>query len=266
MWFACRERSGPLPRVPRMNYLPVVSLTALLLAVLLLACRHLLRPWFTGLFFAAGLGLMAINAGHLDLQLFTWIKVITLAVTMAILLALPRSGATARRYLAWGVVVILFLNILEAVAVDALAGRWVNAGAGGLLLATLGGAGRIGTRTLHGRPAVTYDLPWSWIVAYSLWNATVVCGHYPLHYFDHAAVLAAPIVATWLAGDRRLYIEARGFTLSLYAVSIVVVIDVLQWPWIPPGPGPATFYPVVSTMAVAAGIWNVIGWLRRRGA
>ncbi len=247
------------------SMLNVALLTLALLVALLLAFRFLLRPWFVGLFFVAGLGAMIANAGRLDLQAFTWIKVITLAVTMAVLLAYPRGGPRARRVLGWAVTGIVFLNILEAVVVDAVAGQWVNATAGALLLVTLAGPSRVGARDLQGRPALTYDLPWSWIAAYTLWNITVVSRHYPQHYFDHVAVLAAPIVAAWLAGDRRLYIEARGLTLSLYAVAIVVMTEVIQAPWIPSAPSPAGFYPLLAGGAAAAGAWNLVAWLRERG-
>ncbi|MBL9213162.1 MAG: hypothetical protein JNL92_22055 [Opitutaceae bacterium] len=235
-----------------------VALTFLSLLLLVAAYRQLMRPWFVAGFFVVGLALMAVNAGRLDLQPLTWAKVITLAVTMALFLSLPRSGPGFRHVLRHGMVGILFLNILEAIVADALGGRWVNAAVGGSLLATLESPSRVGTRDLAGRPAVTYDLPWRWIAAYTAWNFTVVCANYPLHYLDHAAVLAAPIVAAVLARDRRLYLEARGFTLSLYAVVIVVAIEVLHWPWIPSAPDPAGFYPFLSAVAAALGLWNLV--------
>ena len=234
-----------------------LALTFLSLILLVAAYRFLMRPWFVAGFFAFGLALMALNAGRLDLQPLTWAKVITLAGTMAVFMSLPRSGPGWRKALTYGLVGILFLNILEAIVADGLGGHWVNALVGISLLATLEKPSKVGTRDVAGRPAATYDQSWSWIAAYTLWNFTVVCANYPLHYLDHAAVLAAPILAALLARDRRLYLEARGFTLSLYAVTIVVSIDVMQWPWIPSAPDPAWFYPYLSSVAVGAGLWNL---------
>lgn len=234
-----------------------LALTFLGLILLVAAYRHLMRPWFVAGFFVVGLALMAVNAARLDLQPLTWVKVITLAGTMAVFLTLPRSGPRFRHGLRYGMVGILFLNILEAIVADAVGGHWVNAAVGGSLLVTLEKPSRVETRDVAGRPAVTYDLPWRWIAAYTTWNFAVVCANYPLHYLDHAAVLAAPIVAAVLARDRRLYLEARGFTLSLYAVAIVVSIEVMQWPWIPSAPDPAGFYPYLSAGAVAFGLWNL---------
>jgi len=239
-----------------------LTLTFLSLILLVAAYRHLMRPWFVAVFFVVGLALMAVNAGRLDLQPFTWAKVITLAGTMAVFMSLPRSGLGWRKGLTYGLVGILFLNILEAIGADGLGGHWVNALVGVSLLATLEKPSKVGSRDVAGRPAVTYDQSWSWIAAYTLWNFTVVCANYPLHYLDHAAVLTAPIVAALLARDRRLYLEARGFTLSLYAVTIVVSIDVMQWPWIPSAPDPAGFYPYLSAVAVGAGVWNVFQHFR----
>jgi len=242
----------------------VVTLALIFIGLLLLlaAYRHLMRPWFVAGFFALGLALMAMYAGRLDLQPLTWAKVITLAGSMAIFLSLPRSVPGWRKGLSYALVGFLFLNILEAIVVDGLGGRWVNALVGVSLLVTLEKPSKVGTRDVAGRPAVTYDQPWCWIAAYTIWNFTVVCANYPLHFLDHAAVLSAPILVALLARDRRLYLEARGFTLSLYSVTIVISIDVMQWPWIPSAPDPARFYPYLSAVAVAPALWNLVQHFR----
>lgn len=241
-----------------------VTLIALLLGVLMVSFRYLFHPLWIGLFFGGGPLLMVVNAGRLDLQAFTWAKVLTLSVSVALIAWLPRSTGAAQRRLAVSVCVILVLNILEAVAADALGGRWVNAVVGAVLVATVAGPRAVSVTRVHGRPAMAYDLPWRWIVTYSIWNITVVCGNYPLHWCEHFAVLAAPILATTFGGDRRSWLEARAFTLSVFAVGIVLVIDVLGWPWIPDSPSPLKLYPWLSGLAAVGGAWTVAGWIKDR--
>lgn len=237
---------------------PGTALLTLLLFLALAACwRWLLRPWFVQLYFLGGPLLMLLNAGRLELQAFTWVKVLTLAVSVQVILWLPRAGDRARRHLSRALAAILALNILEAVVADALAGLWVNAAAGLSLIATMRGPAHVTVGPAAGRPAVRYDLPWSWILAYSLWNLTVVCGHYPSHWLDHAAVLTMPLAVAVAARDRRLWLEARGFSLGLYAVGIVLVIDVAQLPWIPDSPSPAGLYPYLAGSVLLLAAWNL---------
>lgn len=240
--------------------------TGLLFLVLFAAWRWLMRPWFVTGFFVGGPLLLLLNAGRLDLQAFTWVKVFTLAVSIQLILWFPRTGGPAARRLAGAITAILALNILEAVVADGMAGLWLNALTGLSLVATLRGPDQITAGAVAGRPALFYDLPWSWVLAYSLWNFTVVCGHYPQHWLDHLAVLTMPLFAALQAGDRRLWLEARGSSLSLYAVGIVLAIDAARLPWIPDSPSPAVLYPVFSGAAAVLAGWNLVARLRRRPA
>jgi hypothetical protein len=236
--------------------LAIAALTLLLFLVLAAGWRWLLRPWFVTGFFLGGSLLLVLSAGRLDLQAFTWVKVLTLAISMQVVLWLPRAGDPWRRRLAAALAAILALNILEAVVADAFAGRWVNAVVGLSLIATMRGPAHVSAARFAGRPAVYYDLPWSWVLAYTLWNLTVVCGHYPQHWLDHFAVLTVPLVGALVARDRRLWLEARAFTLGVYAVGIVLAIDAAGMPWIPDSPSPAAWYPYWSAGAALLAVWN----------
>jgi len=194
--------------------LVALGLTAALFCGLVAAQRFLLRPLFVAVFFGCGPLLLVINAGRLELQLFTWVKVFTLAVSVGLITWLPRTTGRLRGWLASGVWVMLILNILEAAVADAVHGRWVNAAVGAVLIATVSGRQAVTFTEFKGRPAVWFDLPWRWIVAYTLWNFTVVAGIYPLRWLDHCAVLGAPLAAVLLQGDRRYWLEARAFTLG----------------------------------------------------
>lgn len=237
----------------------MTSIAALTVALLLaLAGGHalLMRPWFVFAFFIGGPLLMLSQAATLDIQAFTWIKVFTLAVSVLLILAYPRTTGRMQRGLATAVAGILALNILEAVVVDALAGNLLNALVGATLIATQAGPARI-SPAQAGRPALRYDLPWSWILAYTAWNLTVVCGHYPLHWFDHLAVLTAPLLVALVRRDRQVWLEARAFTLSVYALAIVLAIDVYALDWIPSAADPAPIHPWVSALAAGLAAWNL---------
>jgi hypothetical protein len=244
--------------------LAVFILTLGLLGALLTAYRFGMSPGVLVVLFGAGPILMIVRAGQLDLQLFTWVKIFTLAVSMAVLVG--RRAATGRwaGFLSRVIVGILALNILEAVAADVASGAWWNALAGVLLVATQRSAAAVETRELNGRVAVTYDLPWRWLLAYTAWNFAVVCAHYPLRWVDHIAVLIAPLAATLLACDRTLWLEARAFTLGVFGNAVVLVLDVAHWSWIPSTPMPGLVPPIITWVALMLGGWNTLAWWRER--
>jgi hypothetical protein len=242
----------------------VLFLTIGLLGILLAGYRFGMSPGLLAVLFGAGPIVMIIQAGQLDLQLFTWVKIFTLAVSMAVLVARRSATGLWATWLSRTIVGILALNILEAVVADVASGAWWNAVAGGLLVATQRGTPAVGTRQLNGRVAVTYDLPWSWLLAYTAWNLAVVCAHYPPRWVDHMAVLAAPLVAVLWARDRRCWLEARAFTLGVFGNAAVLVLDVARWPWIPTTPMPSRALPVITCLALALGTWNALAWWRDR--
>ena len=242
----------------------VFLLTLGLLGALLAGYRFGMSPGVLVVLFGAGPIVMIIQAGQLDVQLFTWVKIFTLAVSMAVLVARRAATGSRATFLSRVIVGILALNILEAVAADVASAAWWNALAGGLLVATQPGAPAVGTRKLKGRVAVTYDLPWSWLLAYTGWNLAVVCMHYPPRWIDHMAVLTSPMVAVLWMRDRRCWLEARAFTLGVFINLVVLVLDVARGPWIPTTPMPGIFLPAITFTALVLGTWNALAWWRDR--
>jgi len=236
----------------------ILALTLAMFIGLMAGYRFLMKTFFIAGFFGLGPLLLLVNAGRLDLQPFTWAKVFTLAASIGVIFILPGVEGKARRVLARVVTAIVVLNILEAVVADAFKGLWINAIVGASLIATMAGSSKVGVKKTGTRLGLTYDLPWPWLLAYTLWNFTVVCGLYPEHYFDHCAVLAAPIAAVLIARDHRVWLEARAFTLSVYAISIVLTIDVFNLPWIPSAPAPGAAYPYFSAAAAGLALWNLV--------
>lgn len=234
-------------------------LTVGLFCVLLASYRWGMRPGLVIAIFVAAPALLALNAGRLDLQLFTWVKVLTLAASMWFIAAYAWLRAEVwRRRLALCIIGFLVLNILEAVVADAVARHSVNALVGVSLIVTVARPQQV--RSGADTPHLLYDVPWSWVLCYTLWNLTVVCGIYPEHWTDHFAVLAVPLAAALLWGRER-WLEARAFSLSVYACGIVLAIDVYQLPWLPPAPSPAGLYPWLSGLAAVLAIWNLFSVL-----
>lgn len=239
-------------------------LTLILFCLLLASYRWGMRPGLVVAAFIAAPLVLAAHAGQLDLQLFTWVKLLTLVASMMLLVGyiVLRDDAWRPR-LALCLVAILALNILEAVVADAAAGHWPNALVGTSLIATLARPGAV-RRSADGRH-VLYTLSWPWILCYTFWNLTVVCGIYPEHWTDHLAVLAVPLAAALLWGRER-WLEARAFSLSVYGWAIVLAIDVYRLPWLPPSPGPQRLYAWLSGLATVMAIWNLVPVLVRRRA
>ena len=245
--------------------LTAVAYTSLLFAGLWLAYRWLLRPWFIIPFFVFGPLVLLLNIGRIHLQAFTWAKVLTLAATMLIILGRARVKARWQHGFSWAIVFLLALNILEAVIADSFRGNWLNAAIGLSLIATQRGSKRIFTLPIGERSVVHYDLRWSWILSYTVWNFTVVCAIYPKHWFDHIAILGAPLLMAALARDARRWLEIRAFILATYAFALVLVIEVGGFAWIPSVPLPAGMIGVIKIVGVAFAVWNIVTRLRRWG-
>jgi len=258
----CRSLPGSRCHPGRPTRQHCKPVTFLLFGALLAACRWGLRPVPVIAIFISAPAILAFNAPRMDLQVFTWVKVLTLAASMLLIVSYPlvRTEAWQRR-LAACVTAILALNIVEAVVADAVAGHWLNPAVGTSLIVTLAWP-RAFSPSADGRHML-YDIGWPWILGYTAWNLTVVCGLYPEHWTDHLAVLAVPLVVAWLWGRER-WLEARALSLALYAVGIVLVIDVFRLPWLPTPPSPAELYPWLSGLAALLAVWNLLPSLLRR--
>lgn len=227
-----------------------------LAAILFLAHRWLSVDLFVfPVFLIAPLALSLIPGT--EFQPLTWAKLYTLAISIALANALPHLSNEKR---AWGyrfVFAILALNILEAVIADWIDGHFANAVAGLSLIAT---QPRPNAFSIGGRPArgrLLYDLPKSWILAYTVWNLAVMMAHYPHRLSNNIAVLAAPIlIALWLR-DHREWLYARAFTLTFYMVLVTFWFDSLGLPWFenaPPSPGA---YTACLLLSIAFAVFNV---------
>jgi hypothetical protein len=237
----------------------IATSVGLLFAVLVAAQRWLSRGWFVYPFFGLAAAVVLASSRTIDVQPLTWAKVFTLAFSVAFITAAPSFPESRRRWayrIAW---TILALNMLEASVSDLVGARYLNGLVGLSLMLTQPRLSRFSVEPVRGQPTLLYDLSWVWIAAYTSWDFAVVWGHYPEHFTDHLAVLFAPIALA--AHDRRLYFQARALTLSLYAVVIVIAVEVMGLPWLPGGAPPAPLYDVLVGLNLLLGALNLADWL-----
>lgn len=230
-----------------------------LFGALVFVARFLHRDAFVLPFFLFVPALAIAMRDSIDATAFTWIKIFTLAISMFIISAIPRIPEVRRSPARWALAGILALNILEAVLWDLIGGRWWNAAVGLALIATQPGPSAIEVAREPAR--VRYQIPATWIAAYTAWNFAFVSAQYPLHWTDHFAVLSAPIVVALWRRDASAWLAARALTLAVYAFVITLAIELFRWPWLPSIPPPPW---VRASIAASAALLCVIHVARRR--
>jgi len=233
---------------------------ALLLIGLLTAYLALRRPIVCVVVFGVATAFVISHYDSVHLQWLTWAKLGALLTAVAVIMSLYRRNTTGRR---WALTGILVLNMIEAVAADLQSHRWANTAVGIVLTVCIPGAAFIETVATP-RKHVLYALPVAWVAQYTVWNIGVVLAHYPQHWFDHCAVLLAPIIIAVAARDFRVWLEARAFTLTTYVVAIVGVIDVAHARWIPPLPLPPGLNFVFLGIAVLLSPWTIAAAVKQR--
>lgn len=107
--------------------------------------------------------------------------------------------------------IFLALNILEAIMTDFLDGYVVNALAGVLLVASQPAAATIRISEEDNR--LLYATPWSWVIAYTIWNFGFIysapSSHSLVLTFIH---LGLPLLICWK--NPALYLEGRAYMLA----------------------------------------------------
>ena len=145
-----------------------------------------------------------------------------------------RYTPLSRRALAlFGMIIILVINITEAVALDLFGGHldhYYVMIAGILVIMTL-------PRSRHaisvGAGNRNCDLHYEgmtriWIVGYTLWNWAFVYLNYPIVAGQHLAVLASAFVVGMI--EPRRWLQARAYTLATYVFVLATFRD-FQTSW-----------------------------------
>lgn len=229
-------------------------------ALLLVLLAELMRRWprITGPATVLLPVLIPIQWSGAQSDLFAWLKMFSVAVGVLWLHVLRLSQLGSRRWARGLGVAVLLVNMSEAVAFDAVGGNYVNVAAGLLLI----GAGfRTGARAMSVDPGphrdLLWDVPLSWVVAYSVWDLAFIHGCYPEFTGGGIAVLGAALVFGVIRPA--LYLQYRGLTLYLHMVGVFswsAALDPLTWhgweatgllPWLT---GASLALAVAATLAV----------------
>jgi len=208
-----------------------------LAAVLLLADWRMHSHAFHLAVFAGFPALMVALAGRLEVQGITWFKIFSLCAGILLIHFAPSLRTELRGLAGAGIYALLVLNIAGPAVYDAIDRRWFAAALAVAIIVMVPRWNAITYTRANGHAVVSYDIPWLWIAAYTLWNAGFVTTAYPTHTSDHLAVLTAPLVIALCSRDRRSWLRHRAFTLSLYGVMVVAAIEVFHLGWIPAAAG-----------------------------
>lgn len=148
---------------------------------------------------------------------FLWAKTWSVILACAWFAYCAARPTMSPRFVAVTVHLFLGLNIFEAVVMDWSRGAPVNAIAGLVLIASLALVRTPRVEADASRAEITIDLGWSWIAAYSVWNACFVYGTFTHAFGHHIAVLSAALVLARRFGQAS-WLIIRTTTLGLYLV------------------------------------------------
>lgn len=225
-----------------MVFIQLIALTAFLVlwgeVARRLSLRLALLYWLV-LPLALYLPVWQEHGQSMNVTWFFWAKLYTVAAGAA-WFALCRWVRTFPQHLGRVVIVLdLWLNIVLAMIVDLSQERTLNVIAGALLCVSMplwdritvrrqtnevissqAGGGRGGGSRPNARrwPPVSdlvYDLPWSWILAYTVWNANFAYRWGVEAMIFHGAVLTSALVHALWTG-RELWAQARVHTLGCF--------------------------------------------------
>jgi hypothetical protein len=226
----------------------------------------------------AGAFLVAALSGFEHIHdAFVPLKLISVWLGLFFMWVVRFRGEGGARGAKWAIAILLAVNILEAVIAEsfdlatggadrALGGHPANIWAGLLVLLMVRGADHLEVAPDEER-ALSYDLGWDWILAYSLWNFVFIYGSRPPDVaaaaLAGAAVLhlGAPLLAA--AGEGHKWLELRAFVL------LWVVACAMAAPYPPFIFDTSALYwrPLADGLSFASGIVaTAVCWRRWRGA
>ena len=204
----------------------------LLLVVLLTLTEICNRSKWGGWIVIVGLGALVTSSTIVlesDLHIFTWIKLYTLAFSALWVHLLRFHEACGKRVMFTGMWFILALNIIEAGVMDLVVGHYANGLCALVLVASLTSYRAMNVEGIDRH--LSWPIPISWIVAYTLWNFTFVSGKYGWHLTDHLIVLGIPL--GYLALRPSMWMQARGYSLTIYVFVLITWVQAFQGYWPP---------------------------------
>lgn len=153
-----------------------------------------------------------------DLNWFFWAKMLSIITMIGLLYLCRQTKLGKNKWLYLFIWVIFLLNILEAVLFDVLSHQnlqLINVFTGIILILTIPGPNAMQVDESSPSREFTWDIPFSWILTYTLWNWLFVYGNWPgISAIHHIAILGSALTIAIL--NRKWWMEARAFTLGTY--------------------------------------------------
>lgn len=184
-------------------------------------CRHSKAAAYT-VFFVLPVVLIPVFLNSGFDGVFRWVKLYSAVAGAAFFTLVRFNGLDRFKWARFTVAAILVVNILEAVTQDYSSGtlpNLLNAAAGILNAVTVSRwAGIVRDER------APHDMLWpgmtlGWIIAYDLWNITIVYLNFPNTVMFTLAILVAPTLAA-LVIKKGTWMQARAYTLAIYMMYI----------------------------------------------
>lgn len=236
-----------------------LALLAGLLLLTVLCNRSRRGGWMViiGIALAMTVSCIAVDA---QLQPFTWIKAYTLFFSAAWIHVTRFHSLLGQRVAFVGTWIFLALNIVEAAVQDLILGHILNGLCGLILVTSLASYRNIAIKGEDKH--LSWPIPLSWVLAYTMWNFAFVSGSFGWHLSDHFIVLGIPLCYVLLRRD--VWVQVRAYSLTLYVGILIMWIDAFQlhWPnnvlgsqvdeFSPPDDGPRIILTAVACVFVLA--------------
>ncbi len=151
-----------------------------------------------------------------DHRIFLWLKLYSV-IGGVLLLALLRHTTLSKYFLLFTLIYLaLVLNIGEALVVDIMNFKFFNGIAGILLIVTLPGIKKICIDAEGRQKDLLWDIPFTWILGYTVWNWVFVVNTFPQAPLRHLAILGVPFMVACF--HRKVWIQVRAYTLGIYLI------------------------------------------------
>jgi hypothetical protein len=162
---------------------------------------------------------------------FHWAKLYSVIAAVIGFTVMRYTKLGANKYMKFFPVLILGINISEAVMRDFQLGmlnggiwHYFNAVAGILSIITLSGWSGIFIGKDNNKDLLWYDMTVFWIIAYDVWNFTYIYLCVPEHAaFGIAVLLACTIPSIFI--KKGTWIQARAFTLAVWMMYVFTFPD-----------------------------------------
>lgn len=242
----------------------ILYIISLFLLLLLLAETLRRLPLKTGILFWAAAPIILLplwlhNSTNWDW--FLWVKTYSVLIPCLLLFILRHKQRLSDRVIGWGWYILYTLNILEAVVFDMSSGNHLNALLGVALILLMPSPRTIQIEYGLKESNLSFDLPLSWIMAYTIWNFGFIYGNWAgFAAAQHIAVLAVPFFIAWRLGWR-YWSQARAITLGLF---LVVYNSFYPW-FVNEFESSAWQNPTIAIFIAVVGILILmVPWLQKR--